>query len=68
MYIDYAILGLLSAAMIIYAFLRRPGGSESSDDDHDGGVPTEGDSSPTETPPALHVPPTEDQPKEPAEA
>jgi hypothetical protein len=55
-YLDYALLGVLSTAMLVYAYLRRP--DPPSDDDDGGGTPVEdgGDSSPTGTPPSVHVP------------
>lgn len=55
-WIDYAILAVVSVAMIVYAYLRRPDGSD-TDDDSDGGVPsTGGDASPTEVPPSVATP------------
>lgn len=56
MWIDYAILAVLSAAMVVYAYLRRPGGSDATDDDSNGGVPSGGDAAPTDVPPAVSAP------------
>ncbi len=56
MIIDYAILGVLSLAMSIYAYVRRPDPSSHGSDD-DGGFPESGgDAAPVDTPPSVHVP------------
>jgi hypothetical protein len=62
MFIDYAILGVFSVAMFIYAYVRRPGPS-SPHDDSDGGFPVEGgDAAPVDTPPSIHVPTVDHDP------
>lgn len=55
MWIDYAILAVLSLAMFLYAYYRRPDGGPQNGDS-DGGVPTGGDSSPSGEPPTVSVP------------
>ena len=60
--IDYAILGVLSVAMVIYAYLARPDNAPPTDDDDDGGIPHDrGDSSPTGRTPTIQTRDTEDE-------
>jgi len=65
-WIDYAILAVISMVMFLYAYYRRPDGG-THDNDSDGGIPTGGDSSPSDDPPTVSVP-DPDQEREPAGA
>ena len=50
MFIDYAILAVLSAAMLVYAYLKRPEGQSPGGDD-EGGSPRPPRPTPIDRPP-----------------
>lgn len=52
MFIDYAILGIICLATLIWAFYTLPE-DDAPTDDNGGGPQVGGDSSPSDTPPAL---------------
>jgi hypothetical protein len=53
-YIDYAILAVLSLAMCVYAYMQCPE-SATPGDDRDGGLRTGGDGAPVDAPPSLGI-------------
>ncbi len=55
MYLDYLLLGILSLAMFIWAYVKRPDDGPPPDDDSGGGPPRSGDAIPVDTPPGLVI-------------
>lgn len=56
MFIDYIILGIISAGTLIWAYRHVPGSDDPpSRDDGDGGLPVGGDSHPSSDPPSFVV-------------